>query len=77
MIAIRGHFDGRVFVLDAPVDLPPDEDLLLHVHRLGRTRKRCMKAKDVAASAAVGLWRDMWPEQSSLEKSRRANERRG
>lgn len=31
MVAIRGHFDGKVFVPDEPVDLPPNRPLLLHV----------------------------------------------
>lgn len=31
MVAIRGHFDGKVFVPDGPVDVPRDRPLILHV----------------------------------------------
>ena len=71
MIAIRSHYDGRVFVPDGPVDLPANVDLLLHVHRLGKTSQRHMTAKEVGASALVGLWRDMWPGQDSSNIARR------
>jgi len=31
MVAIKGHFDGKVFVPDEPVDLPRGQRLILHV----------------------------------------------
>jgi hypothetical protein len=31
MVAIRGHFDGKVIVPDEPVDLPRNQPLVLHV----------------------------------------------
>ncbi len=31
MVAITAHFDGKVFVPDQPVDLPPGQRLLLHI----------------------------------------------
>jgi hypothetical protein len=31
MVAIRGHFDGKVFVPDEPVNLPRDQSVVLHV----------------------------------------------
>ena len=31
MVAIRGHFDGKVFIPDEPVDLPANRPLVLHV----------------------------------------------
>jgi hypothetical protein len=31
MVAIRGHFDGKVFIPDEPVDLPRDRALIFHV----------------------------------------------
>jgi hypothetical protein len=31
MVAFRGHFDGKVFVPDEPVDLPRNQQLVLHV----------------------------------------------
>jgi hypothetical protein len=33
MVAIKGHFDGKVFVPDEPVDLPRGQAVLLHVQR--------------------------------------------
>jgi hypothetical protein len=32
MVAIKGHFDGKVFVPDEPVDLPRGQAVVLHVH---------------------------------------------
>jgi|GEM_PF-6047699 len=29
MIGIRGHFDGKVIVLDEPVDLPPQAEVIV------------------------------------------------
>jgi hypothetical protein len=31
LVAIRGHFDGKVFVPDEPVNVPADRPLILHV----------------------------------------------
>ncbi|MBV8781916.1 MAG: hypothetical protein JO353_11010 [Phycisphaerae bacterium] len=31
MVAIRGRFDGKVFVPDETVDLPRDQRVILHV----------------------------------------------
>lgn len=31
MVAIKGHFDGKVFVPDEPVDLPRGQAVVLHV----------------------------------------------
>lgn len=31
MVAITGHFDGKVIVPDEPVNLPPGQRLLLHI----------------------------------------------
>jgi len=31
MVAITGHFDGKVIVPDEPVDLPRGQRLLLHI----------------------------------------------
>lgn len=70
MIAIRSHYDGRVFVPDGPVDLPSNVHLLLHVQRLGNTPEPRMTARDVAASTLVGMWRDMWPGQDSSDVAR-------
>ena len=33
MVAIKGHFDGKVFVPDEPVDLPRGQAVVLHVQR--------------------------------------------
>lgn len=31
MVAIKGHFDGKVFVPDEPVDFPRNRQLILHI----------------------------------------------
>jgi hypothetical protein len=31
MVAIKGHFDGKVIVPDEPVDLRMDQQVLIHV----------------------------------------------
>jgi hypothetical protein len=31
MVAIRGHFDGKVIVPDEPVDLPRNQELIVHI----------------------------------------------
>ncbi|HWE94530.1 MAG TPA: hypothetical protein VG269_11255 [Tepidisphaeraceae bacterium] len=35
MTTLRAHFDGRVLIPDAPVDLPTDRPLEVHVIPLG------------------------------------------
>ncbi len=35
MVAIRGRFDGQVFVPDEFVDLPRDQRVILHVEPIG------------------------------------------
>lgn len=32
MVAIKGHFDGKFIVPDEPLDLQPNQRLLVHVH---------------------------------------------
>jgi hypothetical protein len=34
MVAIKGHFDGKVIVPDEPVNLPANQRLLIHVQPL-------------------------------------------
>jgi len=31
MVAIKSHFDGKVFIPDEPVDLPSNQSVILHV----------------------------------------------
>lgn len=31
MMTIKGHFDGKVFVPDEPVNLPPNQRVVFHV----------------------------------------------
>ncbi len=31
MVAIKGHFDGKVFVPEEPVDLPRGQSVILHI----------------------------------------------
>ncbi len=42
MIALKGHYDGKVIVPEGPVDLPAGEPLLITL-KLMRKRKRSKK----------------------------------
>lgn len=35
MVAIRGRFDGKVFIPDGTVDLPADQRVIMHVQVVG------------------------------------------
>jgi hypothetical protein len=37
MVAIKGYFDGQVFVPDEPVDLPRNQSVILHVEPTNAT----------------------------------------
>jgi hypothetical protein len=37
MVAIRGHFDGKVFVPDEPVDFPTGQRLMMRLEPLGQS----------------------------------------
>lgn len=56
MVAIRGHFDGKVIVPDEPVQLPQNEPLLVRVDRM--SERPLPTASELLSSGAVGLWRD-------------------
>ncbi len=47
MVAIKGHFDGKVFVPDEPVDLPRHLPLVLHVE---------VSAEAVSQPTDISLW---------------------
>ena len=34
MAPIRGHFDGKVIIPDEPLNLPPNQELLVHLEPL-------------------------------------------
>lgn len=57
MVAIRGHFDGKVFVPDEPVDLPRNQSVILHVQ----------VAEGDAAPKSTGLWGAMKKYEGSIE----------
>jgi hypothetical protein len=46
MVAIRGHFDGKVLVPDEPVNLPQDRPLIFHVE----------VSKENGAGAGGDIW---------------------
>ena len=50
MVAIRGHFDGKVFVPDEPVDFPRNRPLVLHVE---------VPVETSTPPAQQGLWQMM------------------
>jgi hypothetical protein len=39
MVAIRGGFDGNVFIPDEVVDLPRNQQVIMHVERVGVSTK--------------------------------------
>jgi hypothetical protein len=57
---LKGHFDGRVIVLDTPADLPRDQRLIIHVepeqdattedHSAGSILKNIQPISDEAAA---------------------------
>ena len=49
MVAIRGHFDGKVFVPDEPVDLPTGRALILHVEVAQQPDTSAAPAEDLFA----------------------------
>jgi hypothetical protein len=57
MVAIRGHFDGKVFVPDEPVDLPRNQSVILHV-QLAETH---------STAASKGLWTELKKYEGSIE----------
>jgi hypothetical protein len=40
MVAIKGHFDGKVFVPDEPLDLPRNQRVLMRIERLDEPAER-------------------------------------
>ena len=38
MVAIKGHFDGKVIVPDEPLDLPRNQRLIVHVQPVSETK---------------------------------------
>lgn len=70
MTTIRGHYDGRVFVPEEPVNFSSNEQVLLHVQRLHQPNDKHISAREVATSSVVGMWRNMWPDQSSSNIAR-------
>ena len=44
MVAIKGHFDGKVIVPDEPLDLPRNQKLIIHVEAVGGINRRWSKA---------------------------------
>ncbi|MGB7158688.1 MAG: hypothetical protein WBD40_11515 [Tepidisphaeraceae bacterium] len=57
MVAIKGHFDGKVFVPDEPVDLPRNRPLVLHVE---------MPPEPQAPAKGQGLWDVLKPHVGSV-----------
>jgi hypothetical protein len=58
MVAIRGHFDGKVFVPDEPVDLPRNQSVILHVQ---------LAEASSSAPNSEGLWTSLKKYEGSIE----------
>lgn len=55
MVAIRAHFDGKVFVPEEPVDLQPGTRLVLRVERSDAAGTAAEAARRLAGTAP---WKD-------------------
>jgi hypothetical protein len=44
MVAITGHFDGKVIVPDGPIDLPRGQRLLVHIEPAPNAQPQTIKA---------------------------------
>ncbi len=34
-MTVHGHFDGKAIIPDEPLDMPPNQALILHIERVG------------------------------------------
>jgi len=50
MVALRGHFDGKVIVPDVPVDLPRDQTLIVHVELWSSRKSRLREVRVLRGS---------------------------
>jgi hypothetical protein len=57
MVAIKGHFDGKVFVPDEPVNLPQGRAVILHVEM----------ASEPVPAHPQGLWGVLQKHVGSME----------
>jgi hypothetical protein len=80
MVAIRGHFDGKVIVPDEPVDLPRNQPLIIRVEPSGEPNPAGTAAATAERLAADAPWGDRADILDSAEfarELRRQAERRG
>jgi hypothetical protein len=84
MSAIRCHFDGKVIVPDEPVDLPVNQQFIIHIEAgvvfVDPPDGEPATAKDLIESGFVGSWADRDDIADSLEFARELRgkaERRG
>jgi hypothetical protein len=60
MVAVRGHFDGRVIVPDEPVTLPKNQPLELRI-RVVKNGKRTRKRSALDRIVAEAVSEDQMP----------------
>ena len=53
MVAIKGHFDGRVIVPDEPLDLPAQQRVIVHVQPVGDAGQGATFRSNGVAGAAL------------------------
>jgi hypothetical protein len=80
MITVRGHFDGKVLVLDEPISLPRGEQVLIRIESAGSddvVNEHSGTAKALLSSAFCGMWADRNDIGSTEEFARQLREQAG
>ena len=75
MVAIKGHFDGKVIVPDEPLDLRPGQRLVVRIEEDTPTTSGGGTAADLLNSPLVGLWKDRTDITDSAEYARQLRRR--
>ena len=75
MVAFKAHFDGKVIVPDEPVDLTPNQRLIVHVETVEPEKPRGMTGAELAKSEIVGIWADRTDIGDSVEFARELRRR--
>lgn len=67
MVAIKGHFDGKVFVPDEPVDLPRGQAVVMHVQRAPASPPESQKGQSLLEAIGPHIGSVTMPADWSVE----------